>query len=505
MGYMRKPLFIQNIGARHTMRYSFIPQMSIGSIPIHEIEFDIYTRHELTPVLMALQHLYAHRMDIINEICRLIQNDIIDHQDERFGCTGLSYWEILILASVRLGCNLDYDQLSDLADNHDKLRKMFGLSPFDIKRYPRSTINDNLTCLSPKTIDAISALVVDEGHRLCPKAVDSVRGDSYVVQRNIHYPTDINLLFDGIRKIIELTIKITKSHKISGWRKHKYLLKKAKGIRRKIEKIARSKQKEKEKKLETLYTELIVHSQDIVDRALVTLHNFQEMKKNANESISDFHNNIVSEIHYFISGTEYVADLAERRMLKKEDIPNSDKVFSLFEPATELINRGKRPYPIEFGHRVLLIQDSSGFIIHSHVMDIGLTDEKVIVDVMLKLQKRFNGKIRAASFDKGFWTPNNLKDLSEIIKDVFLPKKGKRSKIDKLREESKEFLKSRKWHPGIESAIHALGVGNGLIVCRDKDFKRYVALGVLGRNLHSLGTILMEKERLRRKSFQRAA
>ena len=145
--------------------------------------------------------------------------------------------------------------------------------------------------------------------------------------------------------------------------------------------FARSRQKERDAKLKKLYKDLIKQAHNIVDRSLKTIHTFQEMKKISNEPISAFFYGVISDLHYFIAGTEYVAELAERRILKEEKIPNPEKVFSLFEPDTELINRGKRPYPIEFGHRVLLIQDSAGFIIHSHVMDIGFTDEKVIVEI----------------------------------------------------------------------------------------------------------------------------
>lgn len=482
------------------MRHSFIPQMSLGAIPISQVEFDIFSRHEMVPILMALQYLYTNRVTAVQRICELIRNDIIDKQDETIGCTGLSYWEILVLASVRLGCNLDYDQLSDLADNHAKVRQMMGLGYFDTKRYPRSTINGNMTGLSIETIDAITDIIVEVGHRFCPNALDKVRADSFVVQTNIHHPTDTNLLFDGIRKVIDLSVKIAKEHAIAGWRKHKHLLETAKKIRRNIEKAARSKQKNRDEKLKELYGDLIDHARSIVDKSLDTIHAFEQLKRLTSEPISKHFQAVISELHYYIAGTEYVVELAERRVIKEESVPNAEKVFSLFVPDTELINRGKRPYPIEFGHRVLIVQDSAGFIIHAHAMGIGSTDEKVIVEVMSNLQKRYNGKIRAASFDKGFWTPNNLKDLSEFIETPCLPKKGKRSQADTQREGSKQFGKMRKWHPGVESAIHALGVGNGLIVCRDKDYDRYVSLGVLGRNLHNLGTILMEQQRLRKKN-----
>jgi hypothetical protein len=409
------------------------------------------------------------------------------------------------LASVRLGCDLDYDALHDLANNHTTLRDIMQISSLDDQRFPRTTIHDNITKLSPETIFKISDIIVKLGHGFCPKAIEKVRGDSFVVQKNIHYPTDANLILDGIHKSIELSVRLADELNISGWRQHASLLKKIKSILRNIQRTARSKRKNKEEQLKKLYEELIKRAHKIIEKSLDTICTFYFTQFELNPTFSFEIDSRMSEILYFINATQNMCELAERRVFEDEKIPNSEKIFSLFEPFTELINRGKMPFPIEFGHRVLVIQDGGGFIVHAEVMGIGVTDEKVIVDTMKKLQDRFNNRIRIASFDKGFWTPNNLKELSDIVPLVCLPKKGKRSKVDQEREGSEEFGKARKWHPGIESAINALGSGNGLIVCRDKGeegYERYVALAVLGRNLQTLGTILQKKElkRIRRQS-----
>ena len=480
------------------MRSRFIPQMTIGSVPIADIQFDVFCRHELVPILLALQHLYVNRKQTLEEICELIEQDIVCQQSPKLGCEGLTYWEILVLASLRLGCNLDFDQLSDLSTNHRKIRQMMGLSDYDGKRYPKSTINDNLTTLSAKTIDAISLLIVTEGHDFQPDAVERVRCDSYVMKKNIHYPTDSNLLLDAVRKVIQHSQQLASHYQITGWRKHDYLFKKVRRIKRRIDKVARSRKKDKDNELKALYVQLLEHAHRIVDRSLETIHLFHSLKDNAPAAVQSRCDDLANGLQYYIAAVEYVAELAGRRVFNDETIPNADKVFSIFETDTELINRGKQPNPIEFGHRVLIIQDKAGFIIYAQVMGIGITDEKIIVEVMENLQKRFNDKIRAASFDKGFWTPNNLKQLSEFVPLVVLPKKGKRSQTDIERESEKEFGKTRKWHAGVESAIHALGSGNGLSLCRDKGddgYRRYLALGVLGRNLQTLGTILLEKER----------
>ncbi len=93
------------------------------------------------------------------------------------------------------------------------------------------------------------------------------------------------------------------------------------------------------------------------------------------------------------------------------------------------------------------------------------TDDKVLIPEMKKLQEHHEGKIKSASFDKGFWSPENWSELDKIVTLACLPKKGKRNKEENKREGAPEFGKMRRWHTGIESAIHALGSGNGLALC----------------------------------------
>ena len=59
------------------------------------------------------------------------------------------------------------------------------------------------------------------------------------------------------------------------------------------------------------------------------------------------------------------------------------------------------------------------------------------------------------------------------------------------------FRQARQRHPGVESAVGALQAGNGLKRCRDRGqrgYERYVALGMLGRNLQTLGKLLLARE-----------
>ena len=142
------------------MRHPFTPQISLGATPIQDIQFDISSRHELVPILMALQHLYVNCKVVVDHILSLIAGDISAEINNKRGCTGMSHWENLVLTALRLGCNLNFDQLADLASYHYQIRQMLGLSKWDKKQYKRSTIQDNFSSLSADTIRCINDQIV---------------------------------------------------------------------------------------------------------------------------------------------------------------------------------------------------------------------------------------------------------------------------------------------------------------------------------------------------------
>ena len=116
---------------------------------------------------------------------------------------------------------------------------------------------------------------------------------------------------------------------------------------------------------------------------------------------------------------------------------------------------------------------------------------------MRSLQERLGGKIRTASFDRAFHTPENQQDLGEIVRTPCIASKGQEQGRRQQKEGTVAFRKARQKHPGVESEIGALQSGNGLKRCRDRSkhgFERYVALGILGRNLQTLGKLLLARD-----------
>ena len=191
-----------------------------------------------------------------------------------------------------------------------------------------------------------------------------------------------------------------------------------------------------------------------------------------------------------------------RRVHFNENIAHHEKIFSIFQPHTEWISKGKAGVSVELGLRVNIIEDHHRFILHHQVM-CRQTDEKVAVKIVVETKKRFPD-LAVVSWDKGAHSQQNQCDLKELLDLVVLPKKGGLTEAERQRESSPEFKLLRREHSAVESAINALEV-HGLDQCPDhgiRGFERYVALAVVAKNIHRLGTVLREQEKQRQRSIR---
>jgi len=473
------------------MRKDFSAQRRFDAPSIPEIELNSECRDEIVPILRALQHLYS-QPETRQALLALIAQDVNRDARDDCGREGMDYWHILVLGGVRLGCNLDYDKLQDLAENHRNLRALMGVGDWDEKtHFSWRRIRDNLCLLSPQTIRSLSDLLVAAGHRLVPEAAERVRADSFVMNTNIHYPAESTLIRDGIRKIIELCVPLAAAPDLPGWRQHDHLFKGVKRISRQIERIAAKKGPHYQTRLQAAYRKLLEQSGRIVLRARA-LCTFLALPEATPDDVFAEHS-----LQAFIARTERVQETARRRVLLGESVPNEDKLFSMFEPHTQLYKRGKAGEPIQFGRLVLVYEDGAGFITHHHLLPREQGDKDVVVEQTRIVQARLHGRIQQASFDRGFHSPENQRELAEIVDCVCLPKPGQKQAARQAAMASVQFRQARQHHPGVEAAIGALQSGNGLARCRDRTelgYERYLALGVLGRNLHTLGRLLIAVE-----------
>ena len=77
---------------------------------------------------------------------------------------------------------------------------------------------------------------------------------------------------------------------------------------------------------------------------------------------------LLQELQYYLTMLEKHIDLLDRRILKGEKIPHSEKVFSIFEPHTEWISKGKMHKSVELGHNTAIATDQYHLILDFEIM-----------------------------------------------------------------------------------------------------------------------------------------
>lgn len=230
----------------------------------------------------------------------------------------------------------------------------------------------------------------------------------------------------------------------------------------------------------------------------------QEIEGKLKNVLANYHDKELQKYTNYIS---LFINQIERRLLKGEDIPASEKVYSIFEEHTEWINKGKRSP--ELGNTLLITTNQHHLIMDYKIM-FKEKDVSQIVPLLERLKTNYPSQtIYSLSTDKGFWSKDNFDSCVKAeIKNIVMPKKGKCTKAEYDREHQETFVVLRNKHSAVESNINMLE-HRGLNRCVDKGkahFERYVALSVLAYNLHLVGKELVrqkiEKEKQAIKSAQ---
>ena len=481
------------------MRNVINPQLMLDGVDIGAIYLDPKSRDDIPQLLCGLQHIYTTpelRERIFAILREVMPQRVSGHgkADAGTGRPGMEQWRILVLGVVRLGLNADYDRVQELANQHSTLRQMLGHGEWtDKTQYKLQTLKDNLRLFTPEILDRINQEVVSAGHMLVKKSPAeglAARCDSFVVETHVHYPTDINLLWDAMRKTIEIAADMCQEYGLSEWRQSAYNLRQLKRLYRQAQKLKHSSSKDEIKREEKLEATRAAH-RDYLDQAGSLLDRARGTRQRLAKLV--LFEGLLQELDEFMRHAVRQIDQVRRRVLQGQSIPHAQKVFSLFQTHTDWIVKGKAGVAMELGLRTCVVEDQHRFILHHQVME-KTTDDAIAVHIVEQTKQRF-AALRSVSMDKGFHSVDNQAKLQRIVGVVAMPKKGRLSPVDRERERDPEFVALRRQHSAVESAINALE-SHGLDLCRDHGivgFKRYVAIAVLARNIQRLGAILRQQ------------
>jgi IS5 family transposase len=317
--------------------------------------------------------------------------------------------------------------------------------------------------LSPRTWSKINEHL--SAYAMAEKKIsgEKLRVDTTVYETNIHYPTDSSLLWDGFRTLSRLLRLIRKSRPELSL-SYRFHDRKVKRLNQSIHRNAAGGSRWKQRQMKKAYRKLLA----AVERLLGVC---DEVVRKLPR-----HDGFAQEILVYQPLVRRVMDQARRRVFLGENVSARQKLYSLFEPHTELIKRGKARSPIEFGHKVLLGQTKEKFISQYHVMK-ERTEDKDLLDMAIDAHEaRFGEKPKVLAADKGFYeSQDQLKELSKAIETVSICKKGRRNGVEQMRERSGAFKAGQRFRAGIEGTISVLKRGFKLFRCLFRGFKHYAS------------------------------
>ena len=133
---------------------------------------------------------------------------------------------------------------------------------------------------------------------------------------------------------------------------------------------------------------------------------------------------IVGKLRHYLHLMQQVIKQTERRVLQGEKVPAAEKVVSIFEEHTDIIQTGGRE--TTFGHKIFLTCGKTSLLTDCLVLR-GNPADSAQMKPMLKRHHQLYGRYpRQASFDGGFATQDNLRwAKKQGIVDVAFAKKGR--------------------------------------------------------------------------------
>ena len=145
------------------MRKTYDRQLKVGQVNIEDIEINLRARDEIPKTLLGIQAVYRNRA-LMERIFEILESGISPEIDKNTGRPGMELWKIFVLGVLRLVCNIDYDRLLELSNEHKTIRKFLGHSLYDDDRnYALQTLKDNISRLTPQLLDEINQEIVKFG------------------------------------------------------------------------------------------------------------------------------------------------------------------------------------------------------------------------------------------------------------------------------------------------------------------------------------------------------
>lgn len=395
---------------------------------------------------------------------------------------GVASESILRLAIVQQIEQLSYRKTIIRVDDSQMLRYFCRF--YDDPVLSHGKYADLVNMIQPETWKKINEIIVRFGRDKKGFKGKQLRIDTTAVESDIHFPMDSSLLCDCIRVLSRLIGRVRKiDEQLTG--RFRSRLKNAKRLNQKLLRGGKNLHKSTRK---SWYAKLLGSTQRTMAKALEVRARVEKGEGQVAGIEQVWELQALSlEIAHYLPLAEKCVYQARERVLNDTPVPHEKKLFSIFEPHTELLIRGKAGKEIEFGHMIEINQIEGG-LISNYATHQKRPAEPPLLEQAVALHKKLFGHVpEVCAGDKGFYAKQTVKNVEELgVEKVCVPKKGRRTEEEETREKSFWFKAGQAFRAGIEGTVSVLKRAFGLWRCLREGFERFeswVATGVLAHNL----------------------
>ena len=447
----------------------------------------------LEPTLQAIaDFLDAHRA-IVQRVRRDLVRGLKKPRTGRTGLTAQQALRSLVLMRVK---NWDYRELRERIADGYTLRRF---TDFNSQRVPKhDAFNRTFNRLTPATLQAVNDAVIRAAVTLGLEDGTKLRVDTTVVETDIHHPTDNTLLWDSIRVVTRLVGKLNALLPAGVGA----FTNRTRSARRRMQEIQRMTARQRPRHQVRTYRALITIADQVITdaRAVIT----RTVRVRCSDPMTGVADTLRQEIARHCELGTRVVSQATRRVLQGEQVPTEQKLYSIFEPHTDLIIRGKVLTPVEFGHKVFLAESGHRLITQYRVLDGNPADQVHVQPSLDRHHGIFASAPDLYSSDRGFFNEENLRTCQRAgVTLTCIPQAGgKRSAEREALETSRAFKRGQRFRAGIEGRISVLFRGRGMkraLVEGREHFELFVGAAILANNLMVIAELVRRKAARRRR------
>lgn len=445
--------------------------------------------------LQAITDFLDEHEEMVEAVGADLRRGLKNARTGRKGLTPQQVLRSLILMRVK---NWDYRELRERIADGLTLRLF---TDFNARPVPKhDAFQRAFNRVTPQTLRLVNELLITTAEAMGLEDGRKLRVDTTVVQTDIHHPTDNTLLWDVVRVVTRLVDQLAAAIAlpIKGFRNR------TRAARRRMQALQRMTATQRKTRQRKKYCELVGIAEEVVDSARNSLRDTHKVRLTdpvARVAVKELHRQIE---HYCDLG-DRVIDQTRRRTLQGEQVPNAEKIYSIFEPHTDLIKRGKVLTPVEFGHKVFLAESAQGLITQYDVLSGNPSDADHVEASLNRHRAMFGSAPQLYSSDRGFFSEENLTTCQRSgVEMASIPQRGGTKSAEReAREKSPAFKKAQRFRAGIEGRISVLFRGRGMKRCLAEGRERFdllVGAAVLANNLLTIASLMQKRSAGRRRA-----